>query len=205
MAGRPARKPKVITLAPYKTKDVATGIVTLDTDARKQAEAREFMRATPERLAKADSFTYGADRVERIIESPVDILHKRGMLDRTPDRNDALHNVATKFRTHWDSGGLHGVTAMDMGRDSAGIAHAHRMPISQFAAENRDAVNDAITHLGPFMAGYLVAIVAEDQSPEQAGRKFTDRIDRATASGVAIEVLKGALTSLGAHWRMLGR
>lgn len=203
---RSSKRAKPIKLSRFETLDRATGLVVKDRDAEKLAEDSKAMTATSERLLHAHSSFTGHDRTQRITEAPIEIMHSKKLLDRDPDRNRILYEVACRYRQCWHAAGLNSLGAMDMGRVSAGGGEpAYMMPTSEYAAQQRSEIRAMRTVLGEYLDKWVVAIVIEERTAHDAGKMFTKRMDRETSSAISLEILRGALTTMANYWGMLGR
>lgn len=170
--------------------------------------ATEFIEPTKERLRHAQGYAIWNNKgAIRVVQSPLAMLHARGALDRlSSDRNDTLFAAGQRYFKHWYLAGLSPVGAMDMARAGGGDGNpAWATPNSESIANHRSEYILAGLKLGGYLKRWVDAIVIEEREPAEAGRDLTGRMDAQTSAAIAIEILRGGLTTLAEHWGIFGR
>jgi hypothetical protein len=134
---------------------------------------------------------------------PLKRLSVRGVVSRV--QFDAGH----RYEEHFRLSGLAPFTSIDIGRVGGSAEPSVGMPASLRQAEHRKLYRIGYQALllpkqNNVLARYVEAIVLCDEDPQDAGKRFTRRIQSDHAGAVAIEFLKVGLDLLADAYN-LGR
>lgn len=175
---------------------------------------------TPERILQAmgeASVAYGLDHVvwydernephvetkpvirTRVSDSTIEILGKRNLLSRDPERN-ALHlRVARRLHQDWVGSGLSAIGSIDFEKDvRKGTAPALFRSEHQLSAFlDYHAAMQALTS---DERSIVHAIVIEELPVAMAGQKMLEYKGTSQAQAAALSVLRNALLRLGDHY-----
>lgn len=158
--------------------------------------------ATPERLAKGDS--YVADGVRVMRDSLLDRLAEKGHLYPDAGVNAVLKMAGEKYYEDWYGAGLSTLIAIDYGKVSGGGGGGSGGGVSQIQTRCRESHNAARKALPPKYRKPVELVLLEGQSDLVAvGKAITGAKDRVLARAVAIERFTAGLYLLGLHYALL--
>lgn len=175
---------------------------------------------TPERILQAKgeaSVAYGLDHVvwydernephvetkpvirTRVSDSTIEILGKRNLLSRDPERNANHLRVARRLQRDWVDSGLSSIGSIDFEKDvRKGTAPA--LFRSEHQLEAFLDYHAAMQSLTPDERSIVHAIVIEELPVAMAGQKMLEYKGTSQAQAAALSVLRNALLRLADHY-----
>ncbi len=137
----------------------------------------------------------------RIGDCTMDILAKRRLLSRDPERNAAYHRAGRRLHGDWHSAGLSSIGSIDFDRDGA-KGSAPRLFRSEAQVDAFNAYFEAMVSLTPDERSIVTAIVIEELPLPMAGQKMLAYKGQKQAQAAALALLRNALYRLDWHYHM---
>lgn len=167
--------------------------------------AAKVLDATPQRLAKAEgAHRVGDDKVRRIHDWPLAVLHAKRILARDQHENDLLYAAGERFcetymRAHVEA------RAQDISSDRVSSSH-HAMPFSLSSAEARDELRMIRSRAGDRVYKPLELIAGQGKAIGDCYNLVSEYAPGDMAKAVLLERLRAGLFVLTEvyGWRTSG-
>jgi hypothetical protein len=167
--------------------------------------AAKILDATPQRLNKADgAHRVGADKVRRIQDWPLAVMHAKRILARDQQENDLLYAAGERFCETYTRAQIE-ARAQDISNDRISGSHS-RIPFSLSSAEARDELRMVRNRAGDRVYKPLELIAGQGKAIADCYNLVAEYAPGDMAKAVLLERLRAGLVLLTEiyGWRASG-